>query len=521
MEWLSIVPPLLAVSLALLTRRVVSSLVLAVIVGGFLVEKRFLSGVLGGPLVVWKSATDSTNLLILAFVFLVMIMIAVMIVSGGLHVVAERIARLARTSRSTQLAAALMGFAIFIDDYANTMIVGSTMRPMTDRARVSREKLAFLVDATSAPIAGLAIVSTWIGYEVGLFGKQAESLGLNMTGYAMFFDALGFRFYCIMMVFFVLFNVLSRRDYGGMLRAERRAHETGQVAAPDAVPMTSRSFENVSPDPNARASLFTAVLPVAALFIYLFAAMWVDGAGEGKDPLSWVAWRDAISGSENGILILAQAGAVGLAFALGVGKLMARASSRVILSGMWSGLRAGVLPAAVLILAWSLKGICDQMGTSTFLVGVLGDRIPAMALPLLVFLLAGLVAFATGTSWGTMAILIPTAVPLAFAMDGSAYGLLTVITLAAVLDGAIMGDHCSPISDTTVLSSIASSCDHIHHVRTQLPYSLTVGVMAGVLGYLPAALGASPWISYGLAAVTLALIFTVVGRSPESIPSEQ
>ena len=515
MGWLSIVPPLLAVSLALLTRRVVLSLVIAVVVGGFLVGGSFFSGMVEGPKVVWSSATDSTNLQILAFVFLVMVMIAVMIVSGGLQAVADRIARLAHGSRSTQLATVLMGFAIFIDDYANTMIVGSTMRPMTDRVKVSREKLAFLVDATSAPIAGLAIVSTWIGYEVGLFGKQAESLGLNMNGYAMFFDAIGFRFYCILMIGFVLYNVLSRRDFGGMYQAQKRALQTGEVAAPNAVPMTSRSFENVSPDPQARPSLVTAILPVAALFTYLFAAMWMDGGGVGKNPLSWVAWRDAMSGSENGVLILAQAGGVGALFALGVGWLFARAGTQRIFRGVLTGLRAGILPATVLILAWSLKGVCDQLGTSAFLVTVLGDRIPPMLFPFLVFVLAGLVAFATGTSWGTMAILIPTAVPLAFAMDGSTYGLLTVITLAAVLDGAIMGDHCSPISDTTVLSSIASSCDHIHHVRTQLPYSLTVGAMAGVLGYLPAALGVPVWISYGVAFIAMAVIFKMFGRVPE------
>jgi len=171
------------------------------------------------------------------------------------------------------------------------------------------------------------------------------------------------------------------------------------------------------------------------------------------------------------------------------------------------GIRSSILPISILVLAWSLKGACDALGTGTFLAATIGGVVSPLLFPAIIFIVAGLTAFSTGTSWGTMAILIPTAVPVAFQLDGGSYGLVTIISLAAVLDGAILGDHCSPISDTTIMSSIASDCDHMHHVNTQLPYSLTVGVLALVCGYIPAALGFPPWLGILIAGLAIAAMF--------------
>ena len=224
--WYSILPPLLAVTLALVTRRLITSLVVSIVVGGLLAVIPQAPGAIGswgrglvaGPSYVWGAVSDTWNLQVLAFVVLVLAMISVMVVAGGLQGIVDYLSRYARGPRSTQFVTALMGLAVFIDDYANTMIIGTSMKNVTDEKRISREKLAFLVDATSAPIAGVALISTWIGYEVGLFGQVSKSLDLGRDGYSMFFDALGFRFYCILMIVFVIANVLTGRDFGPMAR---------------------------------------------------------------------------------------------------------------------------------------------------------------------------------------------------------------------------------------------------------------------------------------------------------------
>lgn len=524
--WYSIVPPILAVTLALLTHRLFLSLSLAIVVGGLLstVPAKPLSigmwgtGLIAGAKCAFSSLTDLTNIEIIAFVAAVMAMISVIIISGGLHAVASWLTRLARGSRSTQLVTALMGVVVFLDDYANTMIVGSAMRPIADQNHVSREKLAFLVDATSAPVAGIAIISTWIGYEVGLFAQAAESLGIARDGYSMFFDALPFRSYCIFMLAFVFLNVLTGGDYGSMSRAESRAIKDGAVSAPDARPMTSKTFLALSPCRQARLLSGTALLPIAALFVFFLGSLWVDGGGMTKltsSPgafLSIGAWRDVLSKAEHSILLLAGAASLGLVVSMACARFLARLPLRVVGKAVLSGLRSSLLPVLILVLAWSLKGVCTDLQTGPFLASVLGEVLSPTWFPSLLFIVASLTAFATGTSWGTMAILIPTAIPIAFHLDGGAYGLTTTICLGATLDGAILGDHCSPISDTTIMSSISSSCDHVHHVRTQIPYSLTVGALAVVCGYLPAALGVPSWIGISASALLLILLFGLVRR---------
>ena len=526
--WYSILPPLLAVSLALVTHRLLLSLALGVLLGGLLSAvpsepaspAAWGAGLLSGPQQVLSAVTDGTNLQILTFVALVLTTISLLIVAGGLQGVVRWLARFAKTSRSTQLVTALMGLAIFIDDYANTMIVGSSMRPMTDQHRISREKLAFLVDATSAPVAGIAVISTWIGYEVGLFGEVSQSLGFGRDGYAMFFDALAFRFYCILMIAFVLTSVFSERDYGAMARAQRRARESGAVAADDARPMTRGALAAASAHPAARILARTAVVPIAGLFLFLLVALWIAGGGGQKlqagihHLVNPRTWRDVLGQTENSISILAAASGFGLLLSLATCRLWARLRFGVMGRTLLSGLRASLLPITILVLAWSLKGTCDTLETGRFLVDAVGEVLSPLWFPALVFILAGVTSFATGTSWGTMAILIPTAIPIAFQLDGQSYGLTTMISLGAVLDGAILGDHCSPISDTTIMSSIASGCDHIHHVTTQIPYSVTVGVAAVVCGYLPAALGVPSWIGILAGCAAIVVFVTVVGKRP-------
>ena len=556
--WYSVMPPLIAVTLAVITTRLFLSLGVAVGAGLLLAwgqQKFSLSAFF--PEVVWfaravtvgNDGIDLFNFWVILFVLFMMSMISVVIASGGIASAISVLSHLARGPCSTQFVTAVMGTVIFIGDYSNAMLVGPTMRPITDRYKVSREKLAYIVDSTSAPIAGLAFVSTWIGYEVGLFNDVAKYIGLDSDGYSMFFDALPFRFYCILTIIFVLINTLSGRDYGMMRRAQNRARDTGNVAEPDAKVMGRIKVD--SGHEKVGLQIFSAVIPIGLLFGLILGGLWIDGrslfsifslftwklvlstatnVAESVAAIGIVfyltidtlfsfsfsffslsAWRDALSNADN-VKILASAAITAFIAAIICARVFSKLPFSDIGKAVKEGLSDTLLPIAIILCAWGIKASCDKLMTGTFIASLLSDVVSPLWFPALVFVVASLTSFATGTSWGTMAILIPTAVPVAFVLDGDTYGITTIICLGAVLDGAIFGDHCSPISDTTILSAIVSSCDPMHHVRTQMPYALTVAVLALICGYLPAALGLSSWIGIVIGTSIIALLFLGLSR---------
>jgi len=523
-NWYSTLPPVVAVIFAFITRKLLLSLGSAIALGSFLFALENSQGMVlvdtvtqaGGYL--YNNITDTWNLKVLTFVVLILSMISVIIVAGGLKGIVQHLNQYIRSRRSAKMMTALCGLIVFIDDYANTMIVGSSMRSITDSYHVSREKLAFIVDATSAPVAGLAIVSTWIGFEVGLFGDVSQSLSLGKDGYSMFFDAFAFRFYCILMLIFVFINIYMGRDFGGMFAAEHRATTTGKLLADDANPQTSASFSLVKTEKNANITALTALIPFATLFIVLIFGLWFDGGGlthfkeSALTLFQLSAWHDIISHVKNSTTILLISALVGLITAIMLALLMAQVKFPFIFQAIKSGARSSLLPIMILLLAWSLKSVCDDLNTGEYLVDVLTPHLNPLWFPGLIFLVAAITAFGTGTSWGTMSILIPITIPVAYQLDGQTYGIVTMISLGAILDGAIFGDHCSPISDTTIMSSIASNCDHLHHVKTQIPYSLLVAFVALFFGYLPAAMGISPVISYVSAGFILAGFLYYFGK---------
>jgi len=529
--WYSVIPPMTAILLAFLTHHVLLSLGIAIVVGGFLTSvpqaplsaDAWLGGLRAVSSFVTDTVTSRTNLLILSFIPPIFVMIEVIMASGGFRGIIVWLLKWVKGRKSAQAATALMGILCFIDDYTNAIVVGSMMQPITDRFRVSREKLAFLVDATSAPIAGIAVVSTWIAYEVGLLRQIAEKLEIDKSGYSMFFDALSFRFYCLLMVVFVFVQILMDRDFGPMKTAQERAKVKHTPEEND--------FQN-SEHKSGRA--LNALIPLAGLLIFHFTGLWFDGTYKLKNdmlewqaaslttvaedmppkpvdiealaPGSWVYWREVIGHAENSPLVLACAALFGLTLALLFSQIFGSLKMPVIINCFKRGFKRAMVPFMILITAWSLKNCCDELRTGEFLTTILAGRVPPYLFPPILFLVASLTSFATGTSYGTMAILIPTAIPIAFALDNG-YGLTTMISLGAVLDGAIFGDHCSPISDTTIISSTASSCELMRHVRTQLPYSLLVAAVALAFGYIPSALGLAPGLSFALAILVIVVFF--------------
>ena len=537
--WYSVIPPVLAIVLAFLTRRVLPSLGIAILAGGLLSHvprnpasaAAWLEGFKTAGTHVTATVTDTTYLQILAFIPPIFVMIEILIASGGFRGIIVWLLRWIKGRKSAQAATALMGILCFIDDYTNAIVVGSMMQPITDRFRVSREKLAFIVDATSAPIAGLAVISTWIAYEVGLLSQIGGKLGIEKSGYSMFFDALSFRFYCLLMIAFVFVHILMGCDFGPMKAAQERAQAKGP---PEENAGLKTKGPNSSGDESGRA--INALVPLAGLVLFHLTGLWFDGTTKLRNDMqqwqaqslttaaqdmpvkpvdietlsgvSWVYWREVIGHAENTPLVLVCASSFGLTLALIFSQLFGSLSSSVIIQCFKRGVSRAMIPFMILILAWSLKNCCDNLKTGEFLTTVLAGRVPPYLFPPILFIVASVTSFATGTSYGTMAILMPTAIPIAFAIDGQTYGLTTMISLGAVLDGAIFGDHCSPISDTTIMSSIASSCNLIDHVRTQLPYSLFVATLALLCAYLPSALGLAPKWSL-LLAVTIMVCFFV------------
>jgi Na+/H+ antiporter NhaC len=252
------------------------------------------------------------------------------------------------------------------------------------------------------------------------------------------------------------------------------------------------------------------------LLMAVFSGLWFDGGGAAYGvlgPLQYTAWISVLAQSENGSLVLAGAALVSGIVALFLGVIVSQLAFVRLLGSWIGGMRSSLFPIVILLLAWSLKTVCDDLHTGGFIAAVMQGLVSALWFPAIVFIIAGITAFATGTSWGTMAILLPTLVPVAHVLDGGTYGVTTAIVCAAILDGAIMGDHCSPISDTTIMSSIASGSDHLDHVRTQLPYALLVGVLAVCCGYIPAALGWPTWFSLLLATLAIILVHQKLGKN--------
>ncbi|HEX6199546.1 MAG TPA: Na+/H+ antiporter NhaC family protein, partial [Thermoanaerobaculia bacterium] len=409
-------------------------------------------------------------------------------------------------TRRGQLATWAMGIAIFFDDYANTLIVGSTMRPITDRLRISREKLAYIVDSTAAPVASVVPISTWIGFEIGLIGGAFASLGLDFNPYLTFIDTIPFRFYPLFALVLGFTIAATDRDFGPMYRAEHRAMTRGEVLAEGDKALADYSGGAMEPPPGVPHRALNAVLPILTVVVVTLAGLWTSGAAAlGRADYAttgeWVREVFGASDPYNSLLWASLAGVV-------VGVLLPLAqrlvSIRESMEGMVEGFKSMLLALVVLILAWSIGEVCDQLRTADYLVGATEGVLSPHWLPVLVFVLAAATAFATGTSWGTMSILVPLVIPICHglavsaglepAADGAYYTLM-LGTISSVLAGAVWGDHCSPISDTTILSSMASGCDHIAHVRTQLPYALGIGVLGMVIGDIPTAYGMSPWIS--------------------------
>lgn len=522
--WLSIFPPFLAILIALLFKRVVPALFLGLWVGAMLAVGLSLNGIWIGLLdtlqvYVLGALSDPDKASIILFSFMIGGMVGIISKNGGMQGVVNQIVKWANTPRRGQAATGMLGVIIFFDDYANSLVVGNTMRSVTDRLKISREKLAYIVDSTAAPVSCIAFVTTWIGYEVGLIGTALEKMPeIDASPYGLFLSSIPYSFYPILAIFFVFAVAYTQRDFGPMYKAELRARRTGQVLAPDAnVDPAVASGSEMKPKEGIPHRMINAVLPVFVLIFGVLAGLYATGEGDtirdiigSADSYKALMWASLLS-------VVAAALLTSVQRILTVGEIV---------DAWYTGLKGMMFAMIILVLAWSLSETTEVLHTADYLVTVLGDALNPGLVPAIVFILAAATAFATGSSWGTMGILLPLVLPLSWAvmsandMTGLDSYHIIYSTVASILAGSVWGDHCSPISDTTILSSMASGCDHIDHVRTQLPYALVVGCVAVVVGTVPVGFGFPWWASLLLGAGVLVGGLRYFGKSADDDAAE-
>ncbi|MEN3792830.1 Na+/H+ antiporter NhaC family protein [Fulvimarina sp. MAC3] len=517
--WFSILPALLAIAIALATRQVVPSLFLGIALGAWMTYGLSISGIWYGLLdtiqvyileALVPPDGSKSHMQIVVFTLMMGGMIGIIYRNGGAHAIADRISTLAKTRQRTQLATNGLGFAIFFSTYANSLIVGNTMRPVTDKMKISREKLAYIVDSTAAPLASIAIISTWIGYQIGLIEDAVGSIGYQEGAYSIFLNALPYNFYPIIALAFVIAIASLGRDYGPMLKAERRAAIDGHLTREGAEAASGEGDDETEEGGELRLKegvtqrSINALLPIIVLILTVAIGLYVTGEGDSL--------REII-GSAEGNKALVWSGLLGVltAFVLTLSQRLMSMKETVL--AWFDGMKSVLFVMIILTLAWSLAAIAEDLNTAAFLVSVLGDAIPPQFLPAILFVLSAAVSFAVGTSWGTMGILMPLAVPLVWSLmqnagmgDGENMYILYA-TIGTILAGSVWGDHCSPISDTTVISSVAAGSNHIDHVRTQIPYALTVGGISILVGLIPTGYGVPWWITLPLG---MAAAFAVV-----------
>lgn len=505
--WVSILPPLVAIGVALLIRSVLPALMLGLWLGAWALEGLTAKGVFTGlfasfEVYVANAVADYDHATIILFTFMIAGMVGVISRNGGMRGIVEWIITGANSAKRGQLAVWLLGLLIFFDDYSNTLVVGNTSRSITDRLRISREKLAYLVDSTAAPLATVALVTTWIGYQVGLIGDAIAPLDdLTMSAYGIFLNSILYSFYPFMAILLVVLVITTGREFGPMLAAERRARSTG-VTAPPVKSLVGQDDEAaLAMKEGVPPRAFNALIPVAVMILGILVGLYVTGEGDtiGK-----------IIGSANSYRALMWASLAGALVAIVMTAMQRLLSLDEIVDAWVSGARFTFIAMIILVLAWSMSEVSRELHTADFLIASLGNSLPAAALPAVIFVLAAFTAFSTGSSWGAMGILLPLVLPLCWAImgiEGLTAGedyFILYSSVSGVLAGAVWGDHCSPISDTTVMSSLSAGCDHIEHVRTQLPYALLAGAAALGAGTLPTSFGLPWWLGMlAAAAVTM------------------
>ena len=493
----SLVPPLVAIILALITKEVYSSLFIGIVVGGLfyanfdpkLTYLTIFTDITDGGML--AKLSNSSNVGILIFLIILGIIVAVMNRAGGSAAYGGWASKTFKTRKSSMLGTSLLGCLIFVDDYFNCLTVGSVMRPVTDMHKVSRAKLAYLIDATAAPVCIIAPISSWAAAVAGVVE------GVN--GLDLFIRAIPYNFYALLTILTMVVLTITNTDFGPMLEHERNAQLKNDLYTTDARPYAGAD-EAQAPVGNGK--VIDLILPVVVLIIACVIGMiYTGGFFDG------VGFVDAFANCSSSLgLLLGSTAALLITFLLYIPRRVLTFSQ--FMECLPEGFKSMVPAIMILTFAWTLSGITGLLGADVFVAGILANTTGVLQafIPVVVFCIAVFLAFATGTSWGTFGILLPIVVPI---MDPSSE--LLTITVAATLAGAVCGDHCSPISDTTIMASTGAQCDHVNHVSTQLPYALVVAAVVAV-NYVLTGFIQKWWINLPIAIVSMIATILIIRK---------
>ena len=456
MGFISIIPAVLAIVLSFATRNTIVSLVIACIAGTLLAGQ----GIMGFPTLLKESlGTTSFSWVMLLNTF-IGILVAYFQKTGAIQGFSQKVHDKNLSRRGAQLMAWILGIFIYFSDSFSPLFVGSTMRSITDKAKISREKLAYIADSTSAPVSVLMPITGWAAYLMGL-AVGVGCIATDEDASVLFLKAIPFNFYALFAVLFVgLIAIGIVPDFGPMKKAEKRAMEEGKVLRDGATPLIGKELTEMQPYSGIKIRVFlNFILPVLMIVSIAVATYISMKSAKTMEAFLFVLIFMSISMMIQGIPF------------------------KEVMNTLTDGVK-GAIPAVMLMaLAYSVNGLSSQMGTANYIISLTENFLTPHMLPAIIFLVSAIMAFATGSSWGTFAICMPIALPLAFSFTNNQMSILIVASFAAVAGGGVFGDHCSPLSDTTVLSSTGAAADHIDHVKTQLPYALVCGALA-LVAYL-------------------------------------
>ena len=497
----SLVPPLVAIALALITKEVYSSLFVGILVGALFYSNFSFEGTVlhvfqGGMISVLTSAY---NMGILIFLVILGAMVCLMNRAGGSAAFGRWASKRIKTRAGAEIATIVLGVLIFIDDYFNCLTVGSVMRPVTDKHNVSRAKLAYLIDATAAPVCIIAPISSWAAAVSGFVEGE--------DGISLFVRAIPYNFYALLTIFMMVAMVLMKVEFGPM-----GVHETNALKG-DIYTTASRPYANAEEDANGnpRGKVIDLLIPIICLVVCCVIGMiYTGGFFSGADFVTAFSQSDASVG-----LVLGSFFALIITIVLYMVRRVM--SFRDCLACLPDGFKAMVPAILILTFAWTLKAMTDSLGASEFVAGVVKASAGGFMnfLPAIIFVIGAVIAFATGTSWGTFGILIPIVVNV---FSGTNHELM-IISISACMAGAVCGDHCSPISDTTIMASAGAQCDHVNHVSTQLPYAIVAAVVS-FLSYIVAGFVQTPWIALPVAVILMIVTLVIIRIKFDDLKTE-
>ncbi|MCB0479073.1 MAG: hypothetical protein KDC84_12970 [Crocinitomicaceae bacterium] len=558
--WFSILPPLIAILLALVFKEVIFSLLTGIFVGTAIIGfyANGFPGIFSGLFAIIdtylvNSLANKDHISVILFSMLIGAIVAVISRNGGMQGVVNKIIRFSKTRKSGQLSAYWLGVGIFFDDYANTLVVGNTMKTITDKLKISREKLAYIVDSTAAPISAIAFVTTWIGAELGYINSGMELINKNETQiqegvYSVFLNSLAYSFYPILTLIFIYMLIRMKRDFGPMHHYEMLAVQGKAVDESDDTETSDTELKALQPFEGVIPKWFNAVVPILVVIFgtligLLFTGfegtsgalaeinieakswgdVWANMPSLEAQPTTFFQRLGTVIGNANSYVALLWSSLLGLIVAIGMTLAQRKLGLLKTMETVMTGFKTMMNAIVILVLAWALADLTAEMHTADFIKDLFGNDFAPWAIPAITFILSAIIAFSTGSSWSTMALVYPVMLPAAWAVASSAgydYSDSMGIfynTVSSVLAGAVLGDHCSPISDTTILSSLSCSCNHVNHVRTQMPYALTVGGVALVFGIIPAGLGVPFFITVPISVAAMWAIIRYFGKKVEEV----